>query len=373
MDGARDHLLARAGLPGDDDARLARRDLLDQVHRLAHRGRLADETHAGVDLAQAAPQHLHLVLGLPLLQRALGDHLEAGGIERLLDEVKDALAHRLHGRVDGALSRDDDHGRIRRFLAQRAGERQAVELRHHQVADDDVGVPLGSDLQGVVAVARLLHVVAPALEQLGKDFARRSVVVHDEDAGLEAADGGRLDGHGAVGALPRMREGEREAGGRRRCKVGRQLGRSLGRQAAHRFQVRCRVVPAGCATLGAELETGPRTIGSDRDVQRAVARQRHCREESVADEIGEERGIRLHRDRGRTALHHGHGPAPRFVTEQELRARDRGAEVGRQMRGRGEIGERLEKRVDPADSVAQRLQVPLGGGSPVPALAHLLP
>jgi len=41
---------------------------------------LADETHAGVDLAQAAPQHLHLVLGLPLLQRALEDHLEAGGI-----------------------------------------------------------------------------------------------------------------------------------------------------------------------------------------------------------------------------------------------------------------------------------------------------
>src|SRR5262249_45152847 len=156
---------------------------------------------------------LHLVLGLALLQGPLEDHLEPGGIERLLDEVEDAFAHRPHRRVDGALARDDDHRGLRRFLAQRPGERQAVELGHHQVADDHVGMELGGQFQGVVAVARLLDVVAPALEQLAEELAGGCVVVHDQDARLHAAVGSRLDGHGAAAAyLGWLKESERRGG-----------------------------------------------------------------------------------------------------------------------------------------------------------------
>ena len=207
-------------MPGDDDTRLAWRDLLDQVHHLPHRRGLADETDAGVDLPEAPAKDLHLVLDVPLLERALQDDLEAGRIERLLDEIEDAFAHRFDGRIDA-----DERG-LWRFLAKRARERQAVELRHDEIADDHVRVQLGNQLQGVMAVARLLDLVAPALEQLTEDFARGGIVVDHQDARFHVSHGDRFaGGHwDLAAALSWVGEREREACGRRRREIGRELG-----------------------------------------------------------------------------------------------------------------------------------------------------
>ena len=195
VDGPRHHLLAGPALAGDDHARLGRRDLLDEVHHLAHRRRGADDPDAGrVDLAEAAPQDVHLVLGPLLLQRALEDDLETGGVERLLDEVEDALAHRLHGRVDGSLAGDDDDRGVRRLLAQRARQGETVELGHHQIADDHVRVQLGSELERAVSVVGLVDVVAPSLEQFGEELAGRRLVVDDESSCFLCADVGHWEG-----------------------------------------------------------------------------------------------------------------------------------------------------------------------------------
>ena len=134
---------------------------------------------------------------LLLLQRALENHFEARRIERLLDEIEDALAHGLDRRVDGPLPGDDHHRRVRLLLAQRADERQAVQLGHHQVADDHVGMRLGGQFQSAVAVRRLIDVVAPALEELREQLAGGLLVVDDQDAGLR---------HELL--LPRMEERE---------------------------------------------------------------------------------------------------------------------------------------------------------------------
>ena len=116
-----------------------------------------------------------------------------------------------------------------------------------------------------------------------------------------------------------MGEGDREAGGRCRCEIGRQLAPCLGDQAAHRFQVRSRVFPARRAALRAEVEAVPGPVGPEHDVQGAVAGQRHRGEEGVADQVPEKGRVGPDRDRGGAALHHGHAPAPGLIAEEELR------------------------------------------------------
>ena len=164
VDGAGHHLLAGAALSGDHHARFGGGDLLHQLHCPAHGRRIAHQPDAGVDLPEAPAQHMHLVQRLLLLQGPLEDDLETGRIQRLLDEVEDAFANRLHRRVDGSLAGDDDDGSVGLLLAQRPDERQPVEFRHHQVADDHVRMHLGGDLQGRVAVSGPVDLVAPSLQ-----------------------------------------------------------------------------------------------------------------------------------------------------------------------------------------------------------------
>ena len=69
----------------------------------------------------------------------------------------------------------------------------AVELRHHQVEDDEV-VAAGPDLVlDLRRIAQRLDLVAVALEQRLHVVADGSVVVDDQDP-----NGGKLDGHGIL-------------------------------------------------------------------------------------------------------------------------------------------------------------------------------
>ena len=113
------------------------------------------------------------------------------------------------------------------------------------------------------------------------------------------------------------------------------------------------------ASLGAQLEPRARPLRADRNVERTVACQRHCGQKSVADEIAERGRVRVHGNGSRSPQHDGDRSTAGFGREEELRPRDAGRDVGREVFWRSEIGERLEERVDASDAVAHRLQMAL--------------
>jgi hypothetical protein len=105
---ARDDLLARPVLAGDEDVGVRGADVPDEFEHGLHRGRLRDEERA---LAAAAVLAQHLVLGLKafaLPERArqlrvrAQDGQEPRVVPRLLDEVARAALHRLDGQLDAA-------------------------------------------------------------------------------------------------------------------------------------------------------------------------------------------------------------------------------------------------------------------------------
>jgi hypothetical protein len=115
VDRAGDELLAGAVLPEDQHGDIAGRHLPGGADHRLHRGALADhalEPAGEVDLLLE-----HLVL--PLQRRPLGGAVDLGAevleVERLLDEAVRALVHRLDGRRDVAVRRDEDDRRRRRL------------------------------------------------------------------------------------------------------------------------------------------------------------------------------------------------------------------------------------------------------------------
>jgi hypothetical protein len=61
---------------------------------------------------------------------------------------------------------------------------EAVELRHLDVQEEEVGLQLGRRLHGLEAVAALAHDLGlgDAIEVFAQEDAGRFLVVHDEDA-----------------------------------------------------------------------------------------------------------------------------------------------------------------------------------------------
>ena len=80
--------------------------------------------------------------------------------------------------------------------AQALADLEPVELRQHQVEHDEVDLLLGESRQSLLAVARLEHAEALALERVGEELLDGVLVVDEED--------GRGVGHvgSAIGCLP---------------------------------------------------------------------------------------------------------------------------------------------------------------------------
>ena len=153
------------------------------------RGRAADDL--------AAREELDLVLERavlrdePLLLRRLPDALHDGHpLERLLDEVVCALAHRAHGGLDRAVRGHEDHLDVGRELLHGAQELEARRAGHHQIGEQDVDAVGAHDLERVLRVERGEDAHPFADEDFLEGLDVGALVVDDEDR--DGVGGGRF-------------------------------------------------------------------------------------------------------------------------------------------------------------------------------------
>jgi hypothetical protein len=182
VDGAGEHLLARAALALEEHGRLVLRGALDQLQHLDHRRR-------GRDDRPLADRALHVALEelvraaelLPLAGLAQREQ-DLRGLEGLREVVVGAAPHGLDGEVGGAVSRHQDHGDAGQLAHELRQELEPVHAGHAHVAERHVhGLALDQG-ERRSAVPGRQHLVALRGEHQLQALAQGVVVVRDQDA-----------------------------------------------------------------------------------------------------------------------------------------------------------------------------------------------
>src|SRR5229473_3098507 len=188
MEGARNALLAGAGLALDQHHRVAGAGAGDQLAQLGHGGALADQvSRLGQLLAQALALFFQVAQGEGVLQR--GE--EPFGRGRLLDEIGRAELERLRRLAGRGAAGEHDHGR-RQWPGKAREEREPALVRKPQVEDHRVG---RIAREGLVRFRRRgggLGAIALVAQQAADPAQHGRIVVDEEDA----------PAHGAVPAVP---------------------------------------------------------------------------------------------------------------------------------------------------------------------------
>ena len=143
MNRARDDLLAGAGLAGDEDRAVGRRDGLEQLKQPRHRAALADDAFEAIPLLELRAQVRVLGFQPPLLERRVERVQQLVDLKRLADEVRRAALDRFDGVLHRAVAGDDDRDDV--GIARDGGfdDGRAVDAGQPQVGDDDVEGELG--------------------------------------------------------------------------------------------------------------------------------------------------------------------------------------------------------------------------------------
>ena len=178
MQRARDELLARSVLAGDEHARGRGGDALDLLDERADREGLSHDLVARLD-ARAQPGIL--LAQHDVLERVAQRDLNAIGVERLLEKVVGAELRRFDGGLDGAVTADhhDDGGAVE--LANALERLESIDAAHLHIHEDEIRMPLLVLGDGVHGVRDGAHLVAVVLEQLAECGANPLLVVGDED------------------------------------------------------------------------------------------------------------------------------------------------------------------------------------------------
>jgi hypothetical protein len=162
VDEARHHLLAGAGLAGDQHGALRLRHQSAPLQHVLHRLAAADDAVV-VELGVAlADQILLLRLEAMALHRAAGQRQQFVHLERLLEEVLDAHLEGVADDLRGAVRGHQHHLRplaVAHRRGELAHELEARHALHHVVDDGEVEVPFGELAQRVAGVAGLGDVV----------------------------------------------------------------------------------------------------------------------------------------------------------------------------------------------------------------------
>ncbi len=197
VDGARDQLLAGAGLAGDEDGMAGAGDLGEDAIELLHGGRVADEVAHGGSGAEAVAEDA----GLHIERPALGGAIERGGElferEGLGEVVAGADAHGFDRGGDAGEGRHDDDDGLGMAGANVFEQRQTSASGELEIEQQDIDGAVGQgEARGGDGVGGLGG-EAEALGDLGAGVADRGVVVDDQHAerrnvvGIDAArDGG---------------------------------------------------------------------------------------------------------------------------------------------------------------------------------------
>src|SRR6266566_3190738 len=211
VDGARDQLLSRAALAAHQDRALVPGDGVDDAVGLLHRRALADQLAEAVQPPDLPAEPRVLALERVELQDPLDGEQDLLR-PRVLDQVvRRTELHGLDRALDRAVAGEHDHRGREAALVHGAQKGHAVHHRHLQVGQDDVEARLAEAGERRLAVRRVLHGVARALEVLGERARHVDLVLDEEDAGLHRGSAlGRIGEHLGV-ALAGEVDGEGRA------------------------------------------------------------------------------------------------------------------------------------------------------------------
>ena len=167
MNRARDDFLAGAGLAGDQDRAVGRRDGLEQLEQPLHRPALADDAFEAVALFELRAQVRVLRFQPPLLERRIEHVQQLVDLKRLADEIPRAALDRFDRVLHRAVAGDDDRDDV--GVAGDGGfdDRGAVDAGQAKVGDDDVEREVGQPRDGRFARFGLFDVIAAVGQLLG--------------------------------------------------------------------------------------------------------------------------------------------------------------------------------------------------------------
>ena len=156
VDGAREQLLARPALAEDEHRRARRCGLVRGLERVSEARRAADD-RAVPQRAQLLAQRL--VFGEQRVTfRRLAHRLDdLHALERLLDEIVGALAHRLDRGLDRPVRGHHHHLGIGSDRRERPDEIDPRHLRHRQIGEHDIDSMLATDVQRLAPAPRREH------------------------------------------------------------------------------------------------------------------------------------------------------------------------------------------------------------------------
>ena len=184
VDGARDQLLADAGLALDQHRNGRRRGLLGGAQHAVHAGAAGDDVLEGERAGAAALDAVEFAFERARGERVAQRHLQALGADRLDHEVGRARAHRIDDVVDAAVRGLHDHRDAQARLAHPGEHAQAVEIGHHEVENDGIdarGLGAGEQLGGGIAAFGKDRLVAGLAHHVIEKAAGDGIVIDDQN------------------------------------------------------------------------------------------------------------------------------------------------------------------------------------------------
>ena len=184
-DRAGEQFLAHARFAFDQNGDFGSRRLFGELERGLHSGARGREIGKGDGALGGALHAAHLAGERRLGERVSHRDLQPLGSDGLDDEVDGARAHGGDHRVDRALRRQHDHGRVDATLPQAAENAEAVEIGHDEI-EDRAGDPRAfrafQQAHGLLAALHHLRLVAEAAKHGVDQAALDRIVVDNEYA-----------------------------------------------------------------------------------------------------------------------------------------------------------------------------------------------
>jgi hypothetical protein len=178
---AGDELFAGAALAEDQHREIGVGDATDTREELDHDRTLADdagERRRGLPLGAQQP---HLLLQLPVLERALQHPAQNFEVDRLGDEVAGAGAQGGDRGVHAAESGHHHHRHVGTVLAEPPAELDAAHSLHFEIGQHDVDLALFQSSQGVLGPGKRGGGEAILSQLIDDHVAHARIVVDDED------------------------------------------------------------------------------------------------------------------------------------------------------------------------------------------------
>ena len=181
MNGARQQFLSRSAFPEDQDGGVGGRhalDLQEGVLQTLARAHQARQRHA---LLKLLLEQECAALETTSVQGAVDEEHEMVGVDRLGEEVRSALADRLHRILDGAERGHDDDVGFRAGLEGGLEDVEAASRRELEVGEHHAERRPGQRPFGLVGVGTRLDGQPVTAQGLGEGVSKGVLVFDDED------------------------------------------------------------------------------------------------------------------------------------------------------------------------------------------------